>query len=36
VNIIDEKNAEGNQYLLLDKVIDWRKHDSTIVTRDDM
>jgi hypothetical protein len=41
VNIIAENmytqcDAEGNQYMQLNEIIDWRKEDSTTVTRDDM
>jgi hypothetical protein len=41
VNIIAENmytqcDAEGNQYLLLNEIIDWRKDNSTTVARDDI
>jgi hypothetical protein len=29
-------DAEGNRYLLLDEIIDWRKDDGTTVTHNDM
>jgi hypothetical protein len=29
-------HAVGNQYLLLDKIIDWRKDNSTAFASDDM
>jgi hypothetical protein len=35
-NMYAQCNAEGNQYLLLNETIDWRKDDSTTVTHDDM
>ena len=35
-NMYTQCDAEGNQYLLLNEIIDWRKDDSTTVTRDDM
>jgi hypothetical protein len=41
VNVIAENmytqcNAEWNQYLLLDEIINWRRDDNTTVTCDDM
>jgi hypothetical protein len=41
VNIIAENmytqcNAEGNQYLLLNEVIDWRRDNNTAVACNDM
>ncbi len=35
-NMYTQCHAEGNQYLLLDKIIDWRKDNSTAVASDDM
>jgi hypothetical protein len=35
-NMYTQCNAEGNQHLLLDKIIDWRKDDKTTVTHNDM
>jgi hypothetical protein len=35
-NMYTQCNAERNKHLLPDKIIDWRKNNSTTVTCDDM
>jgi hypothetical protein len=35
-NMYTQCDAEGNQYLLLNEIINWRKNDSTAVAHDDM